>query len=688
MKFVHPEILWALGALAIPIIVHLFNFRRFKKVLFSNVAFLKEIQQETKSKSKLKHLLILIARLLALACIIFAFAQPYIPLNDNDLKAGDKAISIYIDNSFSTQAESEGTQILEISKNKAIQIVEAYKPTDKFQLLTNDFEGRHQRLVGQEDMIQLIQEVQVSPATRTVSEVVSRQQDLLINAQQQARTAYLLSDLQANMLDLENVRADSSISFKIIPENSKEIANVTIDSVWFTTPVRQLNNVEQLIVRLKNNGDVARENIPVNLKINGQSKSVASANLDAYQTAEIELSFTNTEPGTKLAEVSIDDHPVVFDNVYNFSYNVAGKIRILNIKGNGVTSDPVGLLFSDDPYYQITSVTENGVDFALLGKNDIVILNQINKLSSGLILELEKFIFNGGSCTLIPSTEGDILSYNELLSKCEAGSITGKFVYGMNPGNPVIAVNYDHFLLKGVLERNNSGNEKIDFPIVGSYIRINMLSQGSVEPIMSLQSNDPFITSARHGGGRLYTCSVTLNPEESNFISHSFFPTLLLRMAEYSQNSDALSYTLGKEQGILLRNVTVSGEQTFRLKDNVTGAEIIPEHRNAGGNTEIFIHSDLRNAGNYSLSLGDSIFSSLSFNYDRKESYTTPLSTDDVNRKLEAAGLKNVELVSSDIESVGQLAGEINEGKKYWYAMIIWGLIFLAIEVLLIKFWR
>jgi hypothetical protein len=258
----------------------------------------------------------------------------------------------------------------------------------------------------------------------------------------------------------------------------------------------------------------------------------------------------------------------------------------------------------------------------------------------------------------------------------------------MVPGNPVIAVNYDHFLLKGVLEKNNAGNEKIDFPIIGSYMRINMLSQGSVEPIMSLQSNDPFITSARHGGGRLYTCSVTLNPEESNFISHSFFPTLFLRMAEYSQNSDALSYTLGKEQGILLRNVTVSGEQTFRLKDNVSGTEIIPEHRNAGGNTEIFIHSDLRNAGNYSLSLGDSIFYSLSFNYDRKESYTTPLSIDDVSSKIEAAGLKNVELVSSDIESVGQLAGEINEGKKYWYAMIIWGLIFLAIEVLLIKFWR
>ena len=79
MKFLHPEILWGLSALSIPILVHLFNFRRFKKVQFSNVAFLKDIRQETQSKRILRHLLILAARMLAIACLVLAFAQPYIP---------------------------------------------------------------------------------------------------------------------------------------------------------------------------------------------------------------------------------------------------------------------------------------------------------------------------------------------------------------------------------------------------------------------------------------------------------------------------------------------------------------------------------------------------------------------------------------------------------------------------------
>src|SRR5687768_6356730 len=100
MKFVHPEILYALSALSIPIIVHLFNFRRFKKVLFSNVEFLKEIKLETQSKSKIKHLLILLSRMIAMACIILAFAQPYIPAGNSTTRPGDRAISIYLDNSF------------------------------------------------------------------------------------------------------------------------------------------------------------------------------------------------------------------------------------------------------------------------------------------------------------------------------------------------------------------------------------------------------------------------------------------------------------------------------------------------------------------------------------------------------------------------------------------------------------
>jgi hypothetical protein len=79
MIFLYPSVLFFLLALAIPIIIHLFNFRRYKKIYFSNVAFLKNIQTESEKKSKLKHLLVLLSRLLAFAALIVAFSQPYIP---------------------------------------------------------------------------------------------------------------------------------------------------------------------------------------------------------------------------------------------------------------------------------------------------------------------------------------------------------------------------------------------------------------------------------------------------------------------------------------------------------------------------------------------------------------------------------------------------------------------------------
>src|ERR1700741_1709528 len=107
MSFLYPAFLFGLFALAIPVIIHLFNFRRFKKVYFTNVRFLKELKQETESKSKLKHLLILIARLLEVTCLVLVFAQPFIPLSDSRIKTGQKAVSVFIDNSFSMESVSK-----------------------------------------------------------------------------------------------------------------------------------------------------------------------------------------------------------------------------------------------------------------------------------------------------------------------------------------------------------------------------------------------------------------------------------------------------------------------------------------------------------------------------------------------------------------------------------------------------
>ena len=79
MAFVSPIFLYGLFALAIPILIHLINFRRYKKIWFTNVKFLAEIKQERQKRSQLKQWLLLAIRLLIIASLVIAFAQPYLP---------------------------------------------------------------------------------------------------------------------------------------------------------------------------------------------------------------------------------------------------------------------------------------------------------------------------------------------------------------------------------------------------------------------------------------------------------------------------------------------------------------------------------------------------------------------------------------------------------------------------------
>lgn len=153
---------------------------------FTNVRFLREVKEQTTARNRLKHLLVLLCRLLALAFLVFAFAQPFLPQTANTVAQGSRAVSVYIDNSFSMQARTQNdVQLLDKAKLKAREIANAYGPEDRFQLLTNDFEGKHQRLVGKDEFLANLDEVQLSPNVQTLNKVKMRQQQALNTATSQ-----------------------------------------------------------------------------------------------------------------------------------------------------------------------------------------------------------------------------------------------------------------------------------------------------------------------------------------------------------------------------------------------------------------------------------------------------------------------------------------------------------------------
>lgn len=673
--------LWGLTAIAIPIIVHLFNFRKFKKVYFSNVDFLKEIKQETQSKRKLKHLLILATRMLAMAAIVLAFAQPYLPKPGAAEKPGDTAVSVYIDNSFSMQGAGKDGAMLDLAKNKALEIVESFSPSDKFQLLTGDFEGRHQRLVSKEEMTSLIQEVDLSPASRKLSEIVIRQRDALVTSGLEKRQSFVLTDLQASVTDLEKVVNDTTMRVTVVPELPEIKANVFIDSVWFETPVRQINQPEILHARIVNTGEEDIESMPLQLVINGTQKSVATASLPASSTSTIDITYTNTEAGFKHCSLSIDDASITKDDAYYLSYTVAERIRVMEIAGTLAATQAVRAVFSDDPFYEWTSLPESAIDYSRFAGQQMIVINQLRSLSSGLVSELNKFMESGGSVLVIPATEIVLNEYNAALALWKAGQIAGK----MNTPSPVTTVNYEHYIFKEAFQRS-AGN--IDLPTATLYYNLTLSTAQFAEPMLTLQNGSSFLVSASIGHGRLYFSCVSLALEETNFTQHAFFPATLVRMAEFSQPTAQLSYVLGGEEAIVLRNIQMNGEETFRLANLLTNSEVIPEHRNAGNQVEVYVRSDLGTAGNYMLNWGSNAVQPLAFNYNRTESYNKTMDITSFTDQLKSLGLTNWSVLAGDIESVALGAATIEDGQKFWLSLIVWSLIFLAFEILLIKFWR
>lgn len=678
MSFARPEILWALFALLIPIIVHLFNFRRFRKVTFSNVSFLKEVQQETKSRSKIKHFLILFARLIALACLILAFAQPFIPLDENNKAQGDRAISIYIDNSFSMEGESEEGQLLEVAKNKARELLLAYGPTDRFQIITNDFEGRHQRLVSKEEAKELIDEIQVSAQVRKLEDVISRQNDLLkSNELEGERLSFLLSDLQKNTHELSaDFKADSLINVRFVPQLSAIDVNVYIDSVWFDTPVRVLNQPEVLHLRVKHNSDEVLENIPLQLNINGARKAIGNFKLVPGIATDTSLTFTQTTAGNQFASLSIEDYPVTFDDEFFFSYNVASQISILDIKGNSAGSN-VEKVFANDPFYAYSSMSEGQVNYGELGTYQLLILNQLDALSSGLVNELENYTRNGGTCLFIPSENGDVSTYNELtlaLANTQIAKSSGSF--------KVDEINLDHFIYSGVFE---SLNGNIDLPKGdGAYV-INRSSRNDEEQLLSLQSGTSFLAAYPLGNGRFYLLATSLSSSQSNFAQHALFVPSLLRIAEFSQRKTPLYYPVSDEVVIELSNKGLQNDEVFEIRSKDNEFTFIPESRQLGGKTQLFVHSQIQDAGQYELGQGEVLKEALSFNYSRLESATQAYSISEWQGVLNEKNWSNAAVFEGDIDRIAALVANIDEGRTLWWMFLVLALAFLFLEVIFIK---
>ncbi len=680
MNFVYPAFLFALFAVAIPILIHLFNFRKYKRIYFSNIRFLQEVKQETKRKSKLKHLLVLLSRILAIAALVFTFAQPYLTISNTNINANKSRVSIFVDNSFSMEALNKNGILLEVAKNKAKEIVAAYRQTDEFQIITNDLETKHQRFVSKKEIDELINEVKISSISRKLSEIIVRQYDLINDNTNSIKNTYLISDFQKNTSNINDIKSDSNISSFLVPVFTNKTNNIFIDSCWFTNPIQQPNHETSLKVKIKNASDEKLENIPVKLYINNQQKSLASVTMDANSETEITLSYILNATGIQNCKIEIVDNPIVYDDVFYFSYEIVDKISVLCINGN-IPNNYLNTLFSKDSLFLFQNINDKIIDFSSFPSYNLIILNEIGTISSGLSSELQRYINEGGSIVIFPSPKTDLITYKSFLT-----SVNSNYYTDLDTNNTTVTdINQNHPIYKGVFEQIP---ENANFPSIFSFYKLSKFNNSSHEYLIRLQNGNSLFTSQSIKKGKLYLSAVPLTDDFSNFAKNTIFVPTLYNMAILSTPVSSLYYIIGEDKPIQLRNVSIGNDEVFHIKSIISGFDIIPENQIRESQLSFFTHNQIKEAGNYFLTLGNNNIKGLSFNYNRKESDLSFYNLDEIKKLLKQNDLKKFSMLDNPNKNLTELISEYNQGKRLWKWFVIATLLFLFAEVVLLRFMK
>lgn len=675
MAFLFPSFLWALAALAIPVIIHLFQLRRFKRIEFPNVRFLQEVSEKTRSRKQLKHWLVLLMRLLAITSLVLAFAQPYLPNASGTVKAGQRAVSLFVDDSWSMDATNPKGRLLDQARKNAQDAVMAYKATDRFQVITNTFEGRQQLLIGRDDALESAAQAEAGPFSRPLGQVIQRQREALARGEAPVKQAFLFTDLQRSVTDVENWTDDPAIPTTIVPLPAANVDNLCIDSVWFATPVRRLGQSEALHVRIRNFGAQGLESVPLKLSIDGRQRALATFAVEAQATVDTVLRFTNDAIGPHWGELGLTDRPIVFDDDLFIAYRTTEKLRVLLVSGGDAASDmTIEAVFAADSTHTFSVQPSRQVDPASFARADLIVLNALADVPSGTAGALKEFVNNGGSLALFPGRDPDAASWNALLGQFQAGL----------GAHDTTSMKVDRIDLRQPFysEVFSTMPKNVELPL--SRLKFNLTAPPTTDALLRLQNGRLFLAAIPIGRGQVYLCASPLSEEGGTFTRHALFVTSLLRMAELSRPMGALYHTIGAEASIALEGVDISGEEAPHLR-GPNGTDLVPEVRVNLGTTSIALHDVDLPPGGYALTLGTDTIARVALNLSRDESDPAAWSPEQLRQRLAERGLTSFKVMDIAGEDLAVRLSELDQGTKLWKWFVLAALLFLGLEILIIR---
>ncbi|MFT6370906.1 MAG: hypothetical protein ACJAWH_001990 [Maribacter sp.] len=637
MQFKYPELLWALLLLVIPIIIHLFQLRRFRKTPFTNVKLLKKVVSESRKSSSIKKWLLLFTRLGLVAAIVIAFAQPF---KADAIALQDKENVFYLDNSFSMQAKTQGGTLLQSVVQNFIKNIPV---EERFTLFTNDKVFAN---VAIPDIKNELLQLPVSTNQLTIEEILLAAETFFKNEAGTSKNTILISDFQTRM---GPIPTDSLLEANIhyVQQPLMPPNNVAIDSIYLSTTD---TNSTELTANLSSSYPL--ETTAISLYNGDKLIAKTAAKFNQNQKASVRFSVDSNT--LLIGKVVLTDKGLAYDNQFYFNINTPEKLKVLAIGTSDV--DYLSKIFTN-PEFSFSTNSLAQLNYATLENYNLVVLNELETIPTSLTTAIKSYTKNGGNIILIPALDIDIASYNQLTTAYANTRYTAK----INQEIAVSNVIFDHPIYKNVFEKRVTD---FQYPKVNNYFSISTKNPTA----LGLQNNAPFLIGIENA----YFFTASLSQNNSNFKNSPLIVPTFYNMGINSLKLPQLYNTLGEPTTVEIP-ISLSKDNILTL---VKGTEaFIPQQRLLPKKVALTFKENPTTDGTFKIENNGALLKNISFNYNRAESVLSYLSLENIpaNRVYKT--------VPSFFEET-QKTNSINEFWK-WFAIL--ALLFVFLETVLLR---
>ncbi|WP_299821205.1 BatA domain-containing protein [uncultured Pontibacter sp.] len=665
MAFLYPSFLFALAAIAVPIILHLIQLRRAKRIVFSNIKFIQVSKDITSSQKTLKELLILLSRILFIVFLVLAFAQPFLPASNQTSTTDLSDVAILVDNSFSAQnlQAEQDYSVLTGAVERGKLIVNLFPASTAFSVMSGQSYSRN-KLLSTADAKMYLDELEYTSTEFPSISIAYKPSHL-----------FILSDYQKGTFNSKLIQQyDSTVQVHVVPIAAGSNSNVAIDSVYLEDEFIRGASDNVLHVRVKNTGTTALEDVPLKLFVQNSQVAALSMDLPPQQVTEAVLNFKLQLNAQHKAFVQVDDFPVDFDNTYYFTLAPSSSISVTEIADD--RGSPLQRLFSNEPVFRYAFYTTANPDYTKVAASDVVILNGINELSSALAATIATYVKGGGTILVSPGEGASNNSYSTFFQNLNIAASIGSGIKqatktalaAPDPNNPFFKSIFSGY------------DPKMTMPLS---IRQLVWSKSS-EDILKFRGGAAYLSRFDRGNGKVYLLAAPLLEDYNTLVNHALFVPVMYKLAitGYKQEQ-ALAYTLDGSTISLPITSEAAKEGVYELQQD--SLAFIPEQQVRGGNLYFNVPPEMNKAGFYTLKRQNKELTTLAFNFSKQESELDQYTPDELRALV--GGKNNVHVY--DYGDAFSVKGEFEKryfGVKLWKYCLILCLFFLMAEIALIRF--